>query len=401
MCHIGILADDLTGALDAAAPFASPALPVMVVWGAAEAAGNFAIDSESRQVSPAEAVRRVMASLPRLAGCDIAFKKIDSLMRGNTVPEVIACCAADRFASIVIAPAFPGQGRIMRGGRQHLRDETGAWRPLAADLGASLACAGFTATKLPRGEIPAGRGIFICDSETDADLREVSAARLEEPVLWCGTAGLAHALASPRDDGGGFTTPPPALIVVGSRHPVSLRQVARLRADLSGVTAVDHAEALAAPVAAVGARLAAGADAALVFALPPLSADRAQSAYRAVFARLAELPAPGTLVIVGGDTLFRLCAALGASRLDAVGAWSPGIAVSRFADGAWRGADIVSKSGAMGGAARRARLLGAEGAGPAGRPAPRGGAGAGAGPPPRPPAAAPPPHDLLTRFLRN
>ena len=57
MCHIGILADDLTGALDAAAPFASPALPVMVVWGAAEAAGNFAIDSESRQVSPAEAVR--------------------------------------------------------------------------------------------------------------------------------------------------------------------------------------------------------------------------------------------------------------------------------------------------------------------------------------------------------
>lgn len=347
MCHIGILADDLTGALDAAAPFASPALPVTVVWGAAEASGNFAIDSESRQLPPAEAVGRVMASLPRLAGRDIAFKKIDSLMRGNTVPEVVACCAAGRFASIVIAPAFPGQGRIMRGGRQLLRDETGAWRPLAADLGASLRCAGFPATKLPRGKSPAGRGIFICDSETDEDLRQVSAAGIEGPVLWCGTAGLAHALASPRD-GRRFTTRHPALIVVGSRHPVSLRQVARLEADRTGVIAVDDAEALAAPVAAVGARLAAGADAALVFALPPLSADNAHSAYRAVFAHLAELPAPGTLVIVGGDTLFRLCAALGASRLDAVGAWSPGIAVSRFADGAWRGADIVSRSGAFG-----------------------------------------------------
>jgi len=357
MCHIGILADDLTGALDAAAPFATPALPVTVVWGAAEAAGSFAIDSESRQLPPAEAVRRVAASLPRLAGCDIAFKKIDSLMRGNTVPEVVACCAADRFASIVIAPAFPGQGRVMRGGRQRVRDETGAWRPLDADIGASLACAGFPAIRLPRGEVPAGRGIFICDGETDADLRQVGAARPEEPVLWCGTAGLAHALGRPPSDDGVTGLRHPALIVVGSRHPVSLRQVARLGGERSTVAAVDDGGSLAAPVAAVGMRLAAGTDAALVFALPPLAPESAEAVYRGVFTRLADLPAPGTLVVVGGDTLFRLCGALGASRLDAVGARLPGIAVSRFADGAWRGADVISKSGAFGTDDLLARLL--------------------------------------------
>src|SRR4051794_35204090 len=104
MCHVGILADDLTGALDAAAPFASRAAPVAVIWDerGPDAAANFAIDSETREVSPTRAAACVTANLTRIGGCDVAFKKIDSLMRGNTVAELIACCAAKGFASVVI-----------------------------------------------------------------------------------------------------------------------------------------------------------------------------------------------------------------------------------------------------------------------------------------------------------
>ena len=347
MGQIGILADDLTGALDAAAPFASRSEPVGVVWGTAETRGNFAIDSESRQIPPAWAARRVAESLPRLAGCSVAFKKIDSLMRGNTMIELIACCAADRFASIVIAPAFPQQGRVMRGGRQFVNDGAGAWRPVDADIATSLARAGCTPRVLGRGEPPKGAGVFICDSETDEDLRQVAASEPAQPILWCGTAGLARAL---RRSAEGDCRPSrgPVLIVVGSRHPVSLGQIARLRADSDAVIAVQDAQCIAGPLQEIGHRLATGRDAALVFAAPPLPAHAAAALYRAAFARLSALPAPGTLVAVGGDTLFRLCGALGASRLDAAGEWSPGIAVSRFADGAWGGTDMISKSGAFG-----------------------------------------------------
>ena len=65
---------------------------------------------------------------------DIAFKKVDSLMRGNTLSELHAVTGFDHC---VLAPAFPGQGRITRGGRQHVWTD-GEWRPVGPDLAQSL-----------------------------------------------------------------------------------------------------------------------------------------------------------------------------------------------------------------------------------------------------------------------
>ena len=71
------------------------------------------------------------------------------------------------------------------------------------------------------------------DAETDADLDAIVAEgrRLTGRVLWCGTGGLAGALAGhgtvPRP-----VLPLPLLALIGSDHPVSRAQVAAVPPDL-------------------------------------------------------------------------------------------------------------------------------------------------------------------------
>ena len=112
-----IVADDLTGALDTAAPFAAALGPLPVCWDHAARSGSHALDTETRERN-ADAFDWVH----HLAGAALSFKKIDSLLRGRTSEEIVACLKAGRFRSAIIAPAFPAQDRITRLGRQY-------WRP--------------------------------------------------------------------------------------------------------------------------------------------------------------------------------------------------------------------------------------------------------------------------------
>src|SRR5947199_4668329 len=116
---VAILADDLTGALDAAAPFALPGQPIDVIWATARPplSGGFAFDSETRELPARRAEAAVESFLPHLASRGLSLKKIDSLLRGNTIIEVAACWKSGMFRSLVMAPAFPAQDRITRGGR--------------------------------------------------------------------------------------------------------------------------------------------------------------------------------------------------------------------------------------------------------------------------------------------
>ena len=74
MPEVRILADDLTGALDAGAPFAAASEPLPVRWppAAPPECGSFAYDSESRDGGD---IRSLIEVLP---GPGVAFKKIDS-----------------------------------------------------------------------------------------------------------------------------------------------------------------------------------------------------------------------------------------------------------------------------------------------------------------------------------
>jgi len=356
MAALRVLADDLTGALDSAARFVSVAGPgptpcVPIFWKPPRAlVGPAAIDTGTRELAAADA----RATADRLAclldDAEPAFKKIDSLLRGHVAVEVAV--SRQGFDHVIIAPAFPFQGRVTRSGRQLVREPSG-WRDVGPDLVAGLAAAGIAVALCQPGEA-ALAGTSLWDAETDAELQAVAAAgrALSGRVLWCGSGGLAGALA------GGLAPPAPALrapvlALIGSDHPASVAQLSAAWAYVHRVARGDAEEA--APIAR---RLARGSVAVAVVAPPGSDRLMARRHIAAVFAALLTfVDRPGTLFVAGGETLRTVCDCLGAERLDVDGEMVPGVPASILRGGRWDGLRIVSKSGAFGDAGLLLRLL--------------------------------------------
>ena len=85
MTIVRLLADDLTGALDTAAEFVPLTGELPVFWPGGsrqELVGSLGLDSGTRERDPKAAAAEVARLAPSLNGADIAFKKIDSLLRG-------------------------------------------------------------------------------------------------------------------------------------------------------------------------------------------------------------------------------------------------------------------------------------------------------------------------------
>jgi len=137
MASLKLLADDLTGALDTAAEFVGLFGPLPVVWPAISLAPDvpsFVIDSGTRELGADEAFAFVSEIAPRLAGADIAYKKIDSRLRGPWVAELEACLATGAWDACILAPAFPHQDRRTFEGRQYVRAVDGGWSAAGDDI---------------------------------------------------------------------------------------------------------------------------------------------------------------------------------------------------------------------------------------------------------------------------
>jgi D-threonate/D-erythronate kinase len=224
-----ILADDLTGAADAASAFARRGHATEVTWGESlpSDVAVVAYDADSRRLSPTSAAARHRSATRRLLAPDRGlFKKIDSTLRGQPAAEIAALCATlrdlARPACGVLAPANPSMGRSTRDGRvfvhgQRLED-TETWRLdhtyADADLAAMVATAGLDTITLPLDAVRADATlhaglsdavgnaerlekpvVVIADAETDEDLSRIAAAASGKVGLFVGTAGLASALA--------------------------------------------------------------------------------------------------------------------------------------------------------------------------------------------------------------
>jgi uncharacterized protein YgbK (DUF1537 family) len=318
IASLRLLADDLTGALDSAARFVPVTGPVATVWRDTGLPDAAAIDSGTRDMPEAAARVAIERVAPLLVGGAPAFKKIDSLLRGHVAVELAACMRW--FDHCVLAPAFPFQGRITRGGRQLVRSDAG-WRDTGVDLVAALSALGVT--------------VQVRDAETDADLDAIVAEgrALGGRVLWCGTGGLAGALAGRRLVPCP-ALPRPVLALIGSDHAVSRAHVAAVPAEARGSVVVCGL---------------------------PVGIERSE-ARRRIGQRFAAVlrertERPGTLFVAGGETLRDLCEVLGASHLEVDGEIEPGVPTSVLRGGDWDGQRIVSKSGAFGDAGFLARLL--------------------------------------------
>jgi uncharacterized protein YgbK (DUF1537 family) len=346
-----LVADDLTGALDAAARFATPDAPVAVHWRRPDrrSEGGIALDAATRELGPVRARRRLAELLagPSHDPDRLLYAKLDSLLRGNAAAEIAVWLEAVAPRRCVIAPAFPFQGRVTRAGRQFFARD-GAWIPTATDLLADLRRLG-VAVDLRRPGEAVPEGVSLWDAETEADLERIAAAveTIDSTTLWCGSGGLAAALAAREGVGrapvGDLARP--ILGFFGTDHPVTRDQLAACAEVGLGVSASD-----AATVDRVAALLA-GPGCALVRPELPVALARAEAARRieGLFGDLAaRLMPPATLIVAGGETLHGLCRALGVDRLRLEGELMPGVPVSRMSGGRFDGVRVVSKSGAFG-----------------------------------------------------
>ena len=117
------LADDLSGALDAAAAFDHAGRRVRIVlvgeaWEVEPDDDVIAVTTETRNAPPplaAETVRRAIEH-GQAKGARLVYKKIDSTLRGPVAAELGALADALPKARILFAPANPRVGRTVRDG---------------------------------------------------------------------------------------------------------------------------------------------------------------------------------------------------------------------------------------------------------------------------------------------
>jgi len=345
-----LIADDLTGACDAAVHFAVPGALAIVSLSAAglpDQAELLAVSTESRDVASAEAVRRMDEAAERFGPLRprVIFKKIDSTLRGNTGTEIVAALRAFRCDTAVVNPAFPTQGRVVEDGILRVAKDN-SFQPIAMEE--YLRFHGATRCRRVRpGEIAAavaeGANFVLPDAACDADLARIAGEILAmgRRILWAGSGGLAAALAGRVCKAVGSRVsqpkrPGPVLFCLGSDHPVALEQQARLL-QARDVRLLHAGSATAAEV-----RSAIEPGNHVVLRIP-----RAEVAAGNLCRLLSDCD-PAAILLSGGDTAALVCSALGVNAIEVCRELAPGIPLGTLRGGMAEGCTVVTKSGGFG-----------------------------------------------------
>jgi D-threonate/D-erythronate kinase len=388
MPELAIVADDLSGAAEAAAAQLLHTSRISVGLRAAAVCGRVddrvvAIDTDSRRCLPVEAAVRLRSALEQCKGIPV-LKKVDSLLRGNLAVEVQTLQELYGVPPVV-ATALPAAGRtvvdgVLRIGGVPLH-ETGLWHAeglrVPRNLGEALAPV--ATTLVPLATVRDGEAlakalaaadaaglVALCDAETDADLDAVhEAARQvrERPVL-VGSGGLAAAAARalPADEPvvRRQSVVNNLIVVIGTAAPSVAAQLDHLETTADVVLRLDPQELLReTPAGRFGGALdvagrVRGARCAVVSidgragVWPEVAQQLAATLAAAVAPAAADRDA---LVLTGGETARGVLDLLGIDRLVPV-AERHGAVVSRAG-----GRVVVTRPGSFGGPTSLAELV--------------------------------------------
>jgi len=402
---LGISADDLTGAADAAAALARPGASVAISLDirpptAKDERAAFAVTTNSRSLPPQEVFDLVAdsASHLRMGGASFVFQKLDSNLRGN-VGATVAALLDIVGGPVLLAPAFPLRGRTTVNATAFVDGVPVAETEMGRDpeapvrhshLPALLAeqWRGLTVTTCPLAVVRAGasairarlepHAVIVADAETDADLDLLAEAVLMDPPLRAaaGSGGLAAALArrlyGPRP---ARTWPEerqgPVLAVLASSSHTLAVQVAH--ADtMSDATVVPFpcerlnwdeqpVPVLNAAIAAAVAALTNGKDT-VIHAAGPL--PKVEHPVDLVVEHLAHLGfvavkqgSPSALLLGGGATAHEVLGVLGTRAVEIDDEPLTGIAAGTISGGEMAARPVVLKPGAAGGERAVVELL--------------------------------------------
>ncbi len=375
---VAVVADDLTGACDAAAQFRRAGARTVVLLGDPERPipdgwDVIAVTTESRRALPTIAAGRTRDAVERVraAGAERLYVKIDSTLRGAPGGIIEAAALAFGVPYVLVAPAFPEQGRAVLGGWVR-RDETAIVDGMARLGETAIASIGhiplrairssMTAIAISPGLLVDTVALLLADAERDDDLWTLAeyAATTELPLV-AGSAGLARFIApfwcwetsnADEEDTAWVEREGPVLVVVGTRNPMTVAQLAYLdEADDVAIVPVMQGDVEAA-LPAIRAALDTAPVVVAALTVPPDTAvtnealaGLAQIVVQAARERGDDLCG---LVTTGGATTLAICTAAEVHLLRVVDEVLPGVPCSVMDDGILAGVPIVTKSGGFG-----------------------------------------------------
>ncbi len=333
MVDLAIIADDLTGALDSAAPFAMRgiATSVAVSVGAlsqalASGARIVSVSTDSRDMTPGAAKEAVRAALTCLPYGTPVFKKVDSRLKGNVAVELDAI---PHQRSLVV-PAIPEFGRLTRNGRIY---GFGVSEPI--DIAARL-----------------GKHAGTADVPDIESVQDIDTALMQPHDLVVGARGLADAMSremATTDHSPELALPTSAAYcVIGSTDPITLAQLSHLRDTFPGLADVR------APNGEAGAYDGPLSRLTLLQATPGSSHESGKAVATALGESLKQLSPPpdALLVLSGGATAQVILGILGVEVLELVGEVLPGLPIALAGR-----LTVVTKSGGFGDPDTLSRLL--------------------------------------------
>jgi uncharacterized protein YgbK (DUF1537 family) len=334
------LADDLSGALDAAAAFHAAGQRVTVAWGTeawphAVTGEVIGFTTETRNAPEETAARAVRDAIARgsASGGRLLYKKIDSTLRGPVAAELAALAAALPATRILFLPANPHAGRTVRDGVLLVHGRPVAETEFAADLQNPV-----TQSSIPKllEQVRTPRTV-LADAESADDLALAVSRMQAGGGEWVavGSGALARPVAAVRFPAAGpaaITHPQipagPVLFIGGSAHPVNREQCGRLaRACGVPICELNPAESEPAVRRAITSAQSQGV---AVLVVTPLRTDP-ELAVRAISSAAAEVIAAAgvrRVFVTGGETAFALCRTLGVSSLKFLQEVEPGLSLS-------------------------------------------------------------------------
>ena len=327
MLKVLAFADDLTGALEAGAQFAGQGLPALVTAHKRMRSEHpaYVIDTETRHLSSEGAAAALLQFTD--ADASIIYKKTDSNLRGNIAAELTALQRAMSRRSVAYIPGYPALGRTVKDGHLFINGTPVHQTAVGQDLLNPVRDSSIHRL------LAKMKDVSIYDAETNADVAHAvsSAMREAATTIIAGPASIAGEIARqmnfPRVPAAPFPHIRRCLIVNGSRHEVSGRQI-RL-AEQEGWATATSSEWRLFPVRSGTAGHA---------------HEVASATGRAICEYLNSNPVDG-LLIFGGDTAFGVLHALGCPLLEPIGEVLPGVPVSRILE---RDLFMIAKAGAFG-----------------------------------------------------
>ncbi len=398
---IGIIADDLTGANDTSLQFHLKGCNTQILLdysisplGKANTQA-WAVSTETRKKSPEESIEIVKKATNFLIeelNVEYIYKKIDSTLRGNLAAESLAVLEVMEADAIVMAPAFPAEGRTTVGGYHLLKGMPLERTEVARDPVAPVYQSHIPTllqqqvddpeivAHIPLITVMKGAGpilieiqklvkenkkLIVIDAVTTTDMEQIALAteKCNYKLLPCGSAGLAQVLTSrwlpdTKYQHISKVIPNlPVLIISGSKTPLSKTQIKKLGEydEFDSYTIeLTYEQIINTPEDGIIERIKEHLDTERVVAVhfPEISDTEEQPDkiaeslmdYLEALCRKIVKKEDLIFVTIGGETSYRCCSAIGSTHLQLIDEVEPTIPVCLDHEAQW----IVTKSGNFG-----------------------------------------------------